>query len=55
MSFTTKSMDFLTPINAAKAASVIALVHGAAHFVRPKIAHFKAWPTGWMSIDIVLR
>jgi hypothetical protein len=28
-------MDYLTPTNAAKAASIIALVHGAAHFVRP--------------------
>jgi hypothetical protein len=29
-------MDYLTPTNAAKAASIVALVHGATHFVRPK-------------------
>jgi hypothetical protein len=28
-------MDYLTPTNAAKAASIVALVHGATHFVRP--------------------
>jgi hypothetical protein len=32
----TTKMNYLTPTNAAKTASIVALVHGAAHFVRPR-------------------